>query len=568
MVTMSIQSIAKRGRLVAIVSQLALIAFSLVCFSLSFAGWQLLPNLVLIGIIMAKARIPAWFSLAAAGVAALFQLPFVTYEFGLKPIWMFFWGLTLLGLFLDIIRKPDDSKPISEDGWNTIVFKRWGMRALLLAFVLMTCSLFAGSGWRDGVAPDSDFASRRAWGERIFGAYLDHIDNWVAQSELINRDVGSIQGIAPTGSPNRYYPGFTDGQFAKMNLEVIGSKGKGELFLPYVEIWSTGELQTVGGDEARWRFGGEAHLIAKSGKSYLAEHGLEERYKELLKLAEDGRADEFVDRWYDFGTALASTNLKRRPTLRTGESGLMSALHDHYREPIIVDFADALAELDENNEAADAYRQAAEMTLARADDLLQEEDSRRELSQVAQALRRANQLIRLANELVPDDPLTLRLARTRVTMQHLCSIGGRQEPVYSENGKHDQLWADKCLGMFFEEAEAYARRSPYLKQTLGGIRSIRIAQNATSELEVDKHDVYEAAVFLDIVGRNGKKGDLLVTLRENYRRRTAIDLFSNNPRRPDYPLILRSASWTPAGGDWVKLSAKTGERWVKSKKHE
>jgi len=565
---MSIQAITRQGRLVAIVSQLTLIAFSLVCFSLSFAGWQLLPNLVLIGIIMARARIPAWFALAAAVVAAFIQLPFVTYEFGLKPVWITLWGLTLFGLFLDIIRKSEDSKSISEARWKTVVLKHWGMRAALLIFILMTCSLFAAGDWRDGVAPDLDFGSRRAWGERIFGSYLDHIDDWVTQSELIYRDVGTIQRIAPIGSPNRYYPGFTDGQFAKMNLEVSGTKGKGELYLPYVEIWSTGELQTVGGDEARWRFGGKEHLIAKSGKSYLAEHGLEEKYQELLKLANDGRAEEFVDRWNDFGAALASTNLKQRPTLRTGESGLISALHDHYRETVIVHFADALAELDQKNEAAEAYRQAARMTLARADDLLQEEDSRRELSQVARELRRANELIRLANELVPDEPLTLRLARTRVTMQHLCSIGGRQEPVYSENGKHDQLWADKCLGMFFDEAEAYARRSPYLKQSLGGIRSVRIAQNATSELDVGKHNVYGGSVFLDIVGRNGQKGDLLVSIRENYRRCTAIDLFSDNPRSPDYPLTVRSASWTPESGDWVKLNAKTGERWVKSKKQE
>lgn len=202
-------------------------------------------------------------------------------------------------------------------------------------------SLYAAFSVRGGAAPQADFATRRAWGEDLFGPYLRHIDAWAAQAEVLHRDVGSIQRIAPTGGPNRYHPGFTDGAYAVMNLEVIGTTGQGVLFLPFVEVLRTNQLLGIG--EGRWKFAGQEHLVVMSGNSYLAEHGLEDIYSELVRLAERGASKEFLDRWNDFADALDLTSLRRsRGPFRNPR--LLPALHGHYREPLLIHFAAALAQ--------------------------------------------------------------------------------------------------------------------------------------------------------------------------------------------------------------------------------
>ena len=61
-------------------------------------------------------------------------------------------------------------------------------------------------------------------------------------------------------------------------------------------------------------------------------------------------------------------------------------------------------------------------------------------------------------------------------------------------------------------------------------------------------------------------GKLTVRIRENHKRLPAVDLFSDVPRRPDYPLTIISPYWTPEGGKEVKLSAKSGEPMSRKKK--
>ena len=110
---------------------------------------------------------------------------------------------------------------------------------------------------------------------------------------MIVGDVGKIESIAPVSAPNRYHPGFTDGYFCEMNLEVIGAGGRGVLTLPYFEVSSDGSISAIG-DEATWRFREERHLIHKSGKSYLGFYGLEKLYNQLLAL-DKSQSEMFVD---------------------------------------------------------------------------------------------------------------------------------------------------------------------------------------------------------------------------------------------------------------------------------
>lgn len=415
-------------------------------------------------------------------------------------------------------------------------------------------SLYTAFRVRGGAAPRADFATRREWGADLFGPYLHHIDAWAAQAEVLQRDVGRIQRIAPIGAPNRYHPGFTDGAHAVMNLEVIGTQGQGVLFLPFVEILSTNQLQGIG--EGRWTFAGRETLVVKSGNSYLAEHGLEDLYFELVLLAEQNAAEKFVDRWNDFVDALDRTSLRRSDS-PFRNARLIPGLHDHYREPLLIQFGAALAELDRSDESAVVYRQAVDSILTRARSLLQEEDER-DLARVGRELRRANELLRLANKLDPGNRSILNLARERVTLQYLHTIGGRPAPIYSGGEKEDRQWAKKCLGAFYREAKEYAGKSPYLNRTLGGVRSVHPHPRAGSQLAVNNRDVYEASIYLEVAGSKGR-GTLLVFIRENHRRHMAIDLFADNPRSPDYPFTIRSPDWTPDGGAEVKLSARTGD---------
>jgi hypothetical protein len=319
--------------------------------------------------------------------------------------------------------------------------------------------------------------------------------------------------------------------------------------------------------------------VAKSGKSYLREHGLETVYSDLLELAARGEAQEFVARWDDLEMALANSELKswrqefvarwddlemglanseleslRRPN-RTPQP--IEALRDEYREPMLVHLGDALATLNRKEASATVYRHSAATILARAEDLLEEEDKDRLLSRVAEQLLQANALLRQAEAQVPGHEETLKLARERVVLQHLLSIGGRPQPAYSEDGALDQAWAEKCLGILYTEAAHYAERSPYLDRELGKLR-ISIDSGGLNRLRVNKDNVYAVSIYLRLEGKQ-KSGTLNVRIGENHERCAPIDLFADAPRSPDYPLVILSPYWRAEGEKRVKLSAKNGE---------
>ena len=142
------------------------------------------------------------------------------------------------------------------------------LAVLFLPGIIVLLCIEAECRGRGGDAPQADFETRRAWGEKLYKPYLEHMDSWAARSALIQSDIGEVQRIAPIGF-NHYQGGFTDGANAKMNLEVVGERGKGILHLPYVEIFSDGQLNNIGAD-ATWTCNGKTEVIVKSGKSYLA----------------------------------------------------------------------------------------------------------------------------------------------------------------------------------------------------------------------------------------------------------------------------------------------------------
>lgn len=567
--------ILKRGSTLALLSQLGLLGLAavmlvlLLSFQTSdqdvpalrwlslFGGMQLLPVVVLVIALFYKARWAPWFGLAAA--FAVLGLQTVTIGVGsgwLIIVHSILWVTTAIGLLADIVFVSKQSPPTGIGPLKAIMFGALGFSTALLPIGVMIACLFAAAGARGGVAPEKDFEARRAWGERIFGPYLDHIDGWVSESDVVRKDIGDVLTVAPIGGPNRYQGGFTDGAFAVMNLEVIGTRGKGVLYLPYVEIWNTGHLQSIGLD-ATWKFAGETEYVAKSGKSYLAEHGLETIYMELLELAAREEAGLFVERWDAFEIALANSELEPSFRRLNHAPKPIEELRDEYREPLLFHFGTALGKLDRNEASAEVFRNSAATILDRAEYLLQEDDKDGQPSRVAEQLRRANLLLRKAESQVPGHEETLKLARERVVLQYLLSIGGRPHPGHNEDHAEDQAWAEKCLGILYSEAARYPERSPYLARELGKIR-VRIDSGGLNQVYVNDDNVYAVSVYLQLDGKK-KSGILNVRIRENEERCAAIDLFADAPRSLDYPLVIRSPYWREEGEKRVKLSAKTGE---------
>ena len=410
---------------------------------------------------------------------------------------------------------------------------------------------------RGGTAPDVTFAKRQAWGAQTFGAYSGIIENWVSESSMIQADLRKVSGVAPIGGPNRFYPGFTDGAYAQMRLEVVGNGGTGILTLPYVEVCNSNGLTSVG-DHATWQFGETTHVIHKNGQGYLTAFGLNTICAELLQLADSGQDEQFLDRWSELELSLASSALPPPWSAPGKEPPLIQQLHDHYREPLLERYGDAQAATSGENigEAVEAYRLAAKSMLERAEACM-EKDSEFHNTQVTADLRNANRVLRRANERQPNDRKTLLLARKRSVLQYLFSIGCSPSAPFTEDPNVKQRWNEHCLGVFFTEAVNYANRSPYLRRELGRYRVEPDARN-DSRLSINDDNVFAANVRLRVTGWQ-EDGLLTVRIRENEDRVRPVDIFADEVRPPDYPLRTTSPYWDVVDEPRVKLSAKTGE---------
>ena len=82
----------------------------------------------------------------------------------------------------------------------------------------------------EGPAPEGSHEDRRSWGEENLGVYFASAKVFVKKNEKIKDDIGEILSVAPIRSPNKHGSSFGE-SCTKLNLEVIGSRGKGFLTL-------------------------------------------------------------------------------------------------------------------------------------------------------------------------------------------------------------------------------------------------------------------------------------------------------------------------------------------------
>lgn len=113
-----------------------------------------------------------------------------------------------------------------------------------------------------GPAPNASYAMRRAWGEENLRHHFLRVDDWIRQSKQIADDIGTVTGVAPVGAPNSYGASFGE-SWARMNLQVIGEKGEGILYLPDVCADDTRKLHGVTLNDQSWTFKRSAEADAE-----------------------------------------------------------------------------------------------------------------------------------------------------------------------------------------------------------------------------------------------------------------------------------------------------------------
>ncbi len=105
----------------------------------------------------------------------------------------------------------------------------------------------------EGPAPNERYSIRRSWGKENLRHHFVSVEKWIHESGEIENDIGKVIGVAPIGSPNSYFEGFSE-SWARMNLQIIGEKGEGVLCLPDVCADDPNHLSGVELTEKSWTY--------------------------------------------------------------------------------------------------------------------------------------------------------------------------------------------------------------------------------------------------------------------------------------------------------------------------
>ena len=386
-------------------------------------------------------------------------------------------------------------------------------------------------------APVAGIGIRQAWAENEFTGHWEHVQNWIGNSKLITESIGNIQDVAPIGKPNQKFYSFGEA-WSDMNLEVIGTEGTGVLFL---NSFSTGWNPQNGGRVTRFHDGTfetehGKEIICKSGKGYLEEHGIGQTYYELMNYPDDGDPNVFLQQWSLLETLVLRAFPKHQSPLEGNPP--MQGL-DIYRQPLLVKRSELLHGWGLKKEAVQAHRDVVEFCLQEAQWAIWSSSADHELA--ASHLKTALKSLRAANELQPEDEEILKLARQRLELHHDIMDASQSNP-------HDNV--------FYEAASREVKSISFLKRELGSF-DICDKTSRTSGTRVGKKLRYYTTVYLELDGR-WDDGTVAFRFQEKDKL-PPIDLFAENPRRPDYPLFFKSPKWKSASGEKVKISAKTGE---------
>jgi len=196
----------------------------------------------------------------------------------------------------------------------------------------------------DGPAPNANFATRRQWGEEKLKHHFRAAEKWLRTSTQIAKDIGSINGVAPIGSPNSFGAGFGE-SWAEMNLEVIGDRGEGVLYLP--DFCADDSRQTYGFDTASWIFEDHRYPVLPSGESWLEEHGLDSLYNQIFVFADQQDHHNAVKTCRELEQKVQA--LVAKGTLLRRGGNVFSSFPRVYRAKLLKQFSDSLVESSKDN---------------------------------------------------------------------------------------------------------------------------------------------------------------------------------------------------------------------------
>lgn len=455
------------------------------------------------------------------------------------------------------------------------------MGLMLVLFFLMGREYDAVQ--EEGPAPVGSVAERRAWGEERLNDFFDRADKWAKKSSQIRGDIGRVIDVAPIGSPNSYGSSFGEA-WASLNLQVIGTKGEGVLFLP----------EAVPDENAAWIFDGIEHPVFENGKSWLVNNQLQSEFQLVLDLAEkqDHR-----------GVISACEQLKhavdKKMAAKTTRGGqLFSSFPKTDRNKILMAFAVSLdATNNPRNEmglkAAEVCQEAAEQLL---DDLSKQqwnrswaERLRSDDLRISNDLKQASEFLRIAIQAHPENEHLLRLAGIRVLLAYRHQTGCFFDDRYQvEKDERRQRIRNQRQAMF-AHAEKIVERSAYLQSELGEIKVepvigyVRLPKTLEQEilegfldfpiavkkqglvnspdywgLRIGRDGRFAAYIAVELVGENGKRGTLKAFVQEPDSQAHQRDLFAETIVGPTERLEHSHISWREAGKRGsVRLSSVT-----------
>ena len=180
-------------------------------------------------------------------------------------------------------------------------------------------------------------------------------------------------------------------------------------------------------------------------------------------------------------------------------------------------------------------------------------------------LKNANEALKKAHQLAPDNETLKKLARERALLAYQHRNGHLLSSTW--NLSDDQL-RERCkadLRDLYIVAVKLAQKSPWLRQELGRMK-IRPMKYSYSQININESDRYQARVTLEVAGSNGITGKFSLNVFETPERSRPIDLYASVPRYPEINYRGNSLTWRPEEGKRVRLHSKTFMPIKKKKK--
>ena len=397
----------------------------------------MLPSLLLFAVVLFDQRWSPIVGLVISLIVVMAYTNFAEPISYLKGPGIVLWGFSLACLAAATFVTRNQTKEILK----TIAapFRHPLIQVALIVGVIMACFygtvflffgvVFSGLGDQNpgGYAPDTQYAARRAWGQKEMRQYFEHIDQWVRRSKLITSDIGKVTGVAPIGWPNKVVTFFTDGPSVTMNLQVIGERGEGVLNLPEVRLpgYVKKDLKLPFGidEESSWNFLGNSTVITSSGKSWIQENGFDEAYGRIHADANTGNHRRVIETCITFDESLPDTfgDEDRRKWGPELHSGMFLGLPPRDRRALLLLLGDSHAVIGNKEQASDCYLDAAQISLDAIDNSYWSRGSLKQALDPAVPtleLENANDALKKAHQLAPENDSLKKLARERVLLAY------------------------------------------------------------------------------------------------------------------------------------------------------